>query len=117
VSVVLPFIAAEFDLLWVAGLLYAAYSVGIVAGNSVSPYVLQRAGHKKHFLIAGSTAIMAVFVLIAGISARSGILVAVVFLTVSLTVGLVSGVSKVAFSEVISSKLSESRRRDLVLIQ
>lgn len=117
VSVVLPFIAAEFDLLWVAGLLYAAYSIGIVAGNSLSPYALQRAGHKKHYLVAGSTAIMALFVLTAGIAAWTGSLVAVVFLAASLMVGLVSGISKVAFSEVISSKLPEARRRDLVLTQ
>ncbi|RDH78080.1 MFS transporter [Mycolicibacterium moriokaense] len=117
VSVVLPFIAAEFDLLWVAGLLYAAYSVGIVAGNSVSPYVLQRAGHQKHVLIAGATAIMAVLVLAAGVSAQAGVLVAAVFLITAITVGLVSGVSKVSFSEVISSKLSAARRRDLVLVQ
>ena len=117
VTVVLPFIAAEFDLLWVAGLLYAAYSIGIVVGNSVSPYALQRAGHKKHFLIAGSTAIMAALILVAGISAQTGTLVGIVFLVASLTVGLVSAISKVAFSEVISSKLSEGRRRDLVLTQ
>jgi len=117
VSVVLPFIAAEYNLLWVAGLLYAAYSVGIVVGNSLSPYVLQRAQHNKHFLIAGSTAAMAAFVLATGLSARTGLLVAAVFLTASLAVGLVSGMSKVAFSELISSKLSEVRRRDLVLAQ
>ncbi len=117
VTVVLPFIAAEFDLLWVAGLLYAAYSIGIVVGNSVSPYALQHAGHKKHFLIAGSTAIMAALILVAGISAQTGTLVGIVFLVASLTVGLVSAISKVAFSEVISSKLSEGRRRDLVLTQ
>lgn len=117
VSVVLPFIAAEYDLLWVAGLLYAAYSIGIVVGNSLSPYALQRAQHKKHFLIAGPTGIMATLVLISGVSARTGFLVAGVFLTAALSVGLVSGLSRVAFSELISSKLSEGRRRDLVLAQ
>ena len=117
VSVVLPFIAAEYNLLWVAGLLYAAYSVGIVVGNSVSPYVLRRAQHDKHVLIAGSTAIMAAFVLVSGLSARSGFLVAGVFLTASLAVGTVSGISKVAFSELISSKLSQTASRDLTLTQ
>ena len=53
VSVVLPFIAAEYDLLWVAGLLYAAYSIGIVLGNALSPYVLQRTRRQNHVLIAG----------------------------------------------------------------
>ncbi|MCX2933052.1 MFS transporter [Mycobacterium sp. CVI_P3] len=117
VSVVLPFIAAEYNLLWVAGLLYAAYSVGIVLGNSLSPYVLHRAQHDKHVLIAGSTAIMAAFILVSGLSARSGYLVAGVFLTASLVVGTVSGISKVAFSEVVSSKLTETAGRDLVLAQ
>lgn len=117
VSVVLPFIAAEYDLLWVAGLLFAAYSVGIVVGNSVSPYALQRAKHEKHFLVAGSTATIAALVLVSGISARTGLLVAAVFLTSSLAIGLVSGLSKVVFSELISSKLAGGRRRDLVLTQ
>ncbi|MBX7435323.1 MFS transporter [Mycobacterium sp. Y57] len=117
VSVVLPFIAAEHNLLWVAGLLYAASGIGIVAGNSLSPYVMQRAKHQKHLLIAGATAVMAVFVAASAIAARTGILVATVFLSSSLLMGLVSGLSRVAFSEVISSKLPEERRRDLVLIQ
>ncbi|WP_099022492.1 MFS transporter [Mycolicibacterium palauense] len=117
VSVVLPFIAAQFDLLWVAGLVYAAYSVGVVVGNSLSPYVLRRSHANLHAVIAGSTGAMAVFVALSGISARTGLLVAAVFLAASLAAGLVSGLSKVAFSEVISSKLSEDRRRDLVLVQ
>ena len=117
VSVVLPFIAAEYDLLWVAGLLYAASSIGIVAGNSLSPYALQRARRDKHQLSAATTAAMAVLVAFSGVSARTGVLVAAVFLTASTAIGLVSGLSKVAFSELISDKLPQQRRSDLVLTQ
>ncbi len=117
VLVVLPFIAAEYDLLWVAGLLYAAYSVGVVAGNALSPFALHRARHHKHFLSAATTAVMAALVVLSGISARTGTLVAAVFLAASLAMGVTAGLSKVAFSELIADKLAQQRRSDLVLTQ
>ena len=117
VSVVLPFICAQQGLFWVAGLIYPAFSVGIVIGNSLSPYVVQHAQHRKHLVVAGTTAATAALVILSAAAAASGILVAAAFLTTALLSGLVSGISKVAYSEVISSKLTEERRPDLVLSQ
>lgn len=80
--------SAQQGLFWVAGLIYPGFSVGIVIGNSLSPYVVQHAQHRKHLVMAGTTVLS----------------------------GLVSGISKVAYSEVISSKLTEARRGDLILL-
>ncbi len=117
VSVVLPFIATEYDLLWVAGLLYAASNVGIVVGNSLSPYALQRARYNKHHFSAATTVVMAALVALSGVSARTGVAVAGVFLAAATAIGVASGLSKVAFSELISDKLPQRRRSDLVLNQ
>lgn len=117
VSVVLPFICAQEGYYWAAGLLYPAYCVGIVGGNSLSPYVLARARHLKHLVIAATTLLMAALVAISAVSAWTKLFIAGIFLSVSLATGVVAGISKVAFSEVISSKLEDSRRNDLVLTQ
>lgn len=117
VSVVLPFICAQEGYYWAAGLLFPAYSVGIVAGNSLSPYVLQRARHLKHLVIAITTGLMAALVVISAFSAWTRLFIAGIFLSVSLATGVVAGISKVAYSEVVSSKLDDHRRSDLVLTQ
>jgi MFS family permease len=117
VSVVLPFICAQQGLFWVAGLIYPAYSVGIVVGNSLSPYVVQHARHRKHLLVASTTAAMALLVVLSAAAATTGVFVASAFLATAFLSGLASGISKVAYSEVISSKLPEVRRGDLVLSQ
>ncbi len=117
VSVVLPFICAQEGYYWAAGLLYPAYSVGIVAGNSLSPYVLQRARQLKHLVIAVTTGLMATLVVVSAVSAWTRLFIAGIFLSVSLASGVVSGISKVAYSEVVSSKLEDHRRSDLVLTQ
>lgn len=117
VSVVLPFICAQQGLYWVAGLIYPCFSVGIVIGNSLSPFVVQHAQHRKHLVVAYATATMAALVILSAASAATGVLVASAFLTTALLSGLVSGVSRVAYSEVISSKLTDARRGDLVLSQ
>ncbi|MCB0930679.1 MAG: MFS transporter [Mycobacterium sp.] len=117
VTVVLPFIAAEYNLLWVAGLVYAASAVGVALGNALSPFVLARSRSNVHAVIAWSTGAMAAAVALSALSAWSGLFVAAGFLSASLAAGLVSGLSKVAFSESISAKLTERRRRDLVLVQ
>ncbi|QEN12838.1 MFS transporter [Mycolicibacterium sp. ELW1] len=117
VSVVLPFICAQEGYYWAAGLLYPAYCIGIVGGNSLSPYILARARHLKHLVIAATTLLMATLVVVSAFSAWTKWFIAGIFLAVSLATGVVGGVSKVAFSEVVSSKLAEQRRSDLILTQ
>ncbi|GAY13655.1 hypothetical protein [Mycobacterium sp. shizuoka-1] len=117
VSVVLPFICAQEGYYWAAGLLYPAYCIGVVGGNSLSPYVLARARQLKHLVIAATTLLMAALVVVSAFSAWTRLFVAGIFMAVSLATGVVSGISKVAFSEVVSSKLEDRRRSDLVLTQ
>ena len=115
VSVVLPFICAQEGYFWAAGLIYPAYSIGIVVGNSLSPYVLHRARHLTYVVLAATTAVMAGLALVGAVSAWTRLFIAAIFLAVSLTTGAVAGISKVAYSEVVSSKLDDVRRSDLVL--
>ncbi len=117
VAVVFPFVCAEEGAYWAAGLLYSSYSLGIVVGYSVTPFVLHRARHFRHMVVAGSTAAIAVLVLVTAVAARTDVLVAFVFLTTSLIIGAASALSKVAFSDLISEKLAGIRRSDLMLTQ
>lgn len=117
VFVVLPFICAQQGQFLVAGLLFPAYCVGVVLGNSLSPYVLQRVQRNKHLIIACLTTLMAVLVLACAVSASTSLPVAVVFLVAASGIGLMTGVQKVAYSEIISSKLADLRRGDLMLTQ
>jgi MFS family permease len=117
VSVVLPFIAAEQGIFWAAGLLYPAYSLGAIFGNSMSPFILERSRHHKHLVVSATSLTMATLIVCNAIVAMSGIGIAGMFLATSLAIGVANGISKVASSEVVSSKLTEVRRGDLLLTQ
>lgn len=117
VAAVLPFLLAQEGIYWAAGLLYPAYSIGIVVGNSLSPVVVERAARLEHLVIATTTAAMAVLVVACGVASWVRFHVAWVFLGVSLLSGVVAGISRVAWSEVISGKLVEDRRNNLVFAQ
>jgi MFS family permease len=117
VSVVLPFICAEQGIFWAAGLLYPAYSIGAIFGNSMSPFILERSRHHKHLVVSAAALTMATLILCNAIVAVTGVGIATVFLVTSLAIGVANGLSKVAFSDVLSSKLTEIRRGDLVLNQ
>jgi len=115
--VVLPFICAASGYVWAAGMLFPAFTVGNVIGNALSPYLLLRAHRLKHLVIAASTAAMALLVALAAWSAWRQLFVAATFLAVALAIGTASGICRVAFTEVVSSKLEGQRRSDLVLAQ
>ena len=117
VSVVLPFICAQHGLFFAAGMLYPAYSIGVIVGNSMSPFVLERSRHHKHLVLAAAALAIAVLVLCNAAVAILGVGIATVFLTTSAAIGIANGLSKVAFSDVLSVKLTETRRNDLVLNQ
>lgn len=91
--------------------------MGIVIGNSLSPFVVQHAQDRKHLVVAGTTATMAALVTLSAAAAATGAFIAAAFLTTALLSGLVSGISKVAYSEALSSKVTEVRRGDLALPQ
>jgi hypothetical protein len=117
VSVVLPFICAQQGIFWAAGLLYPAYSIGVIFGNSSSPFILERSRHLKHLVIAATSLTMATLILCNALVAVTGVGIAAVFLATSLATGVANGLSKVAFSDVLSSKLTEIRRGNLILNQ
>jgi hypothetical protein len=115
VAAVLPFICAEQGIFWAAGLLYPAYSTGTIIGNSISPHIIRRSRHLKHLVVATTAATMAALIVSNAVAALTGILVAVVFLLTSWASGVVNGLLKVAYSEVLSSKLPETHRNDVIL--
>jgi MFS family permease len=117
VSVVLPFIAAEQGIFWAAGLLYPAYSLGAILGNSMSPFILERSRHHKHLVVSAASLTMAALILCNAIVAMTGVGIAGMFLATSLAIGIANGLSKIAFSDVLSNKLIERRRGDLLLTQ
>jgi MFS family permease len=117
VAVVLPFICAQQGIFWAAGLLYPAYSLGAIFGNSMSPHILERSRHHKHLVLSATSLTMATLILGNAIVALTGFGIAAVFLMSSLAIGVANGLSKVTFSDVVSSKLTEIRRGDLVLNQ
>jgi len=60
VSVVLPFLLAEKGIYWAAGLLYPTFSIGFIAGNALSPSVVERSRRRQNAVIATAAATIAV---------------------------------------------------------
>lgn len=117
VAVVLPFICAQQGIIWAAGLLYPAYGLGKIVGNSTSPFILERSRHLKHLVISAAALTIAALVVCNAIAAVLGMEIATVFLLTSAATGFANGLSNVALSDVLSIKLTEIRRGDLILNQ
>lgn len=117
VSAVLPFICGQQGLLWAAGLLYPAYSTGTIIGNALAPAVIHWSRHLRHFVLAGSATLLAVLIGSNAVVAQTGVLMAAVFLVTSCATGITNAVSKVAASDIVSSRISDVRRGDLLLSQ
>ncbi|WP_322859602.1 MFS transporter [Mycobacterium europaeum] len=116
-AVVLPFIAAHHGLTWAAAMLFPAYSIGSIAGHSMSPAALQRAGEMQHLLLALSAAISAALIVCDAVVPWTGVFAALVFVLVSAGGGVVVAVSRVAYLDLISSRLSAARRGELLLVK
>jgi MFS family permease len=116
-TVILPLICAHQGLTWVAALLFPAFSFGDIVGNSVSPVVLQRVGRMRHRLLAAIAASVAALILCDAMVPWNGALAAAVFLLTCAAVGVLLGISGVAYPDMISSKLSAARRGELFLFQ
>jgi hypothetical protein len=59
VSVVLPFLLAQKGIFWAAGLLYPTFSMGFIAGNALSPAVVERSRRHQNVVIATAAATIA----------------------------------------------------------
>ena len=59
VSVVLPFLLAQKGIFWAAGLLYPTFSIGFIAGNALSPLVVERSRRRQNVVIAAAAATIA----------------------------------------------------------
>lgn len=116
VSVVLPFILASEGAVWAAGLLYPAFSIGLILGHAVSPATFERLRHVKHLVAAGAAVAMGLLVLLATVAARVEIVVALVFLLTAFGFGVMTAISDVAYSEIIASKLPAAKRPSMVLV-
>lgn len=117
VSVVLPFICAGRGMGWLAALLYPAYCLGKAVGNAVSPLVLHWSRQQRHLVVAATVAAMAVLVGYTAAVSTIGGAVPIALLGTSALLGLGSGLSNVAFTDIASSRLSDDRRGDLLLGQ
>jgi hypothetical protein len=116
-AVVLPFIAAHHGLTWAAAMLFSAYSVGSIVGHSISPAALQRAGQMRHLLLAASAAASAALIVCDAVIAWTGLFATAVFVLVSPPGGVVVALSRVAYLDLIASKLSDFRRGELLLVK
>jgi MFS family permease len=116
-AVVLPLICAHQGLTWAAALLFPAFSVGDIVGNSLSPMVLQRVGQMRHLLLAAIAASVGALTLCDALIPWKGGMTAAVFLLTCAMVGVLLGISGVAYPDMISSKLSAGRRGELLLFQ
>lgn len=116
-AVVLPVICAHQGLTWAAGLLYPAFCIGAILRNSLSPLILQRAGQLRHLLMAAISATAAALVVCNAAVPWTGVGVAAVFLATTGAGGVVTGVSSVAYTDMISSMLPAVRRGELLLTQ
>ncbi|OSC41818.1 MFS transporter [Mycobacterium decipiens] len=116
-AVVLPVICAHQGLMWVAGLLFPAFCIGAILGNSASPLILQRAGRQRHLLMAAISVTSAALVVCNTAFPWTPAVIAGVFFVTATALGVVTGVSSVAYTDMISNKLSVLRRGELLLTQ
>jgi hypothetical protein len=117
VAAVLPFMCAQLGSLWVAGLLYPAFCIGFIAGSAASPFILGRSRHLKHLVFVGGTTAMGALIACAAMSAQSGLFVNSVFLITAAALGIAKGISDGAHAELVSAKLPQQRRSQLILGQ
>ncbi|WP_051465347.1 hypothetical protein [Mycobacterium genavense] len=116
-TVILPLICAHQGLPWVAALLFPAFSLGDIVGNSVSPVVIQRVGRMRHRLLAAMAAGVAALTMCDAVIPWHGGFTAVVFLLTCVIAGVLLGIAGVAYPDMVSSKLSALRRGELFLFQ
>src|SRR5215813_6738721 len=69
-AAVLPLICAELASVWVAGLLYPLFCIGLIGGYTISPWLLGRARHLKHLTFSGGTAAMAALIAGAAVATK-----------------------------------------------
>jgi len=117
VSVVLPFLLAEKGIYWAAGLLYPTFSIGFIAGNALSPSVVERSRRRQNAVIATAAATIAVLTSCIAAAALRDAFVAPVFLLASLLIGCAMGMANNAYAEIISRVLDRPRRNQLLLNQ
>lgn len=113
-AVVLPFICAHLGLTWLAALLFPAYGLGSIVGNSVSPAVLRRVGQLRHLLLAAMAASVGALILCDAVIRWNGAITAAVFLLTSAGGGIIVAVSNAAYPDMTSSSLSALK---LLMIQ
>jgi MFS family permease len=117
VSVVLPFLLAQKGIFWAAGLLYPTFSIGFIAGNALSPLVVERSRRHQNVVIATAAATIAVLTSCIAVADLRDALVAPVFLLASLVIGCAMGMANNAYAEIISRMLDRRRRNHLLLNQ
>jgi MFS family permease len=117
VSVVLPFLLAEKGIYWAAGLLYPTFSIGFIAGNALSPLVVERSRRRQNAVIAAAAATIAVLTSCIAAAELRDAFVAPVFLSASLLIGCAMGMANNAYAEIISRVLDRPRRNQLLLNQ
>jgi len=117
VSVVLPFLLAQKGILWAAGLLYPTFSIGFIAGNALSPLVVERSRRRQNAVIATAAATIAALTACIAVAGLRDAFVAAVFLLASLLIGCAMGMANNAYAEIISRMLDRPRRNQLLLNQ
>lgn len=117
VSAVLPILCVKWGSLWVAALLYPAFSVGIIAGFAASPLVLGRSRHRKHLVFAGGCMSMATLIGGTALAAWGGWGINAVFFIVSAALGIAKGICDGAHRELVSAKLPVRRRSGMILTE
>ena len=117
VSVVLPCLLAQKGIFWAAGLLYPTFSIGFIAGNALSPLVVERSRRHQNVVIATAAATIAVLTSCIAVADLHDVLVAPVFLLASSVIGCAMGMANNAYAEIISRMLDRRRRNHLLLNQ
>jgi MFS family permease len=117
VSVVLPFICAQSGFGWVAGLLFPIFSVGTIIGNSTSPVILHWSRRVKHLVVAAAASVMALLVAFNAMTATTDHSSAASLLVTTGAIGVMAGISSVAFADVVCTTLPDGQRGRLLLNQ
>jgi MFS family permease len=118
IPIVLPFVCAELSVpLWMAALVFPAFTAGGAIGNVLAPKALDLISRRyRLFIVVGTLAVLAaVNALCASIG--NGFAAGIVLVANAIPIGAVSAFSYVAFADLVAALPSGSTRAQLLLTE
>lgn len=117
VASILPVLCALLGHPVLAAVVYPIYGVGVIGGYFVAPALLHHARDRKHLVFAAAAVAMGLLFAAQALAATLGTAVSAVFLTATVALGVVRGITELTQTELIAHKLPAHRQNRVTLGQ